>query len=285
VTIRLSQVQSATAEALPEIAALLGRVFPRRRPWAPDLEWQYVRNPDGPARFVNAYTEAGALIAHYALVPTPPLADPPVPLLATYFVINTAVDASAQVPGLMVATARNLFRQMQAEGPVLMLGVGNENSSLGLVRMLGFRSLGRLSLTFHAPGTLPRIQAPRALACDSRRLLWRSRRPFVSAYADPAEGALSVRLRHRGVPLDALLTTGLPPEVVAKLGLPRAAFWAPRLYATFGTEVCGGLAVPDWLRPSPLEYVFRVLGDPTLTEPVARHLAQRRFEFLDFDVV
>jgi hypothetical protein len=28
-----------------------------------------------------------------------------------------------------------------------------------------------------------------------------------------------------------------------------------------------------------------VLGDAALTEPVARHLAARRFEFLDFDVV
>jgi hypothetical protein len=31
--------------------------------------------------------------------------------------------------------------------------------------------------------------------------------------------------------------------------------------------------------------VFRVLGDPALTEPIAQHLAVRRFEFLDFDVV
>ena len=97
--------------------------------------------------------------------------------------------------------------------------------------------------------------------------------------------AQPLALRHRGVPLDALLATGLPQKEIAGLGLPRAASWAPRLYATFGGEIRGGIAVPDWLRPSPLEYVFRVLGDPALVEPVARHLAQRRFEFLDFDVV
>ena len=80
-SIRLSPPAYATAEALPEIAALLQRVFPRERPWAPDLEWQYIRSPAGAARFVNAYSESGALVAHYALVPTPPLAEPPMALL------------------------------------------------------------------------------------------------------------------------------------------------------------------------------------------------------------
>jgi hypothetical protein len=285
VSVRLSPVQVATPEALAEICGLLERVFPRPRAWAPDLAWQYLGNPSGPARFVNAYAESGALLAHYALVPTPPLADSPVPFSATYFALNTAVDPAAQVPGLMVATARTLFRQVQAEGPALLFGVGNENSFQGLVRMLGFRSLGRLSLTFHAPGTLPQIPAPRALACDIEHLVWRTRRPAIRAFGDPSGGALTVRLYHRGMPLDAVLTTGLLPESVDGLGLPRPTPWVPRLYATFGARVRGGLTVPDWLRPSPLEYVYRVLGDPAWAEPVGRHLAERRFEFLDFDVV
>ncbi len=48
----------------------------------------------------------------------------------------------------------------------------------------------------------------------------------------------------------------------------------------------GGLAVPDRIRPSPLEYIVRVLGNPGLLEPVApAYPATRRFELLDFDVV
>jgi hypothetical protein len=43
--------------------------------------------------------------------------------------------------------------------------------------------------------------------------------------------------------------------------------------------------VPERLRPSPLEYIVRVLGDPAALDPVARQLATRRFEFFDFDVV
>jgi hypothetical protein len=285
VSVRLSPPASATVEALPEIAALLERVFPRTRPLAPDLEWQYLKSPAGPARYVNAYAESGDLIAHYALLPTRPLADPPAAFAGTYFSLNTAVDPTARVPGLMVATARALFRQLQGEGSALVLGVANENSFQGFVRMLGFRSLGRLSLTLHAPGTWPASDAPRALAHDLSHLAWRAARPGLVTYGDPARGALTVRLRHRGIPLDAVLSTGLPEEVVGPLALPRAAGWVPRLYAAFGAPVRGGFTVPDRVRPSPLEYVVRVLGDSALIEPVTRHLLARRFEFLDFDVV
>jgi hypothetical protein len=284
-SVELGPARAATAEALPEIVALLERVFPRARPWAPDLEWQYLGNPIGPTRYVNAYAESGSLIAHYALLPTPPLAEPPASFVGTYFAVNTAVDPAAPVPGLMVATARKLFRALEEEGPTLLLGVGNENAAQGLVRLLGFRRLGPLSLTFHPPGTLPRVMAPRALAHQPAHVVWRSHRPAVRAYADPSKGALTVRLRHRGLPLDAVLTTGLPHESVSALELPTIAPWTPRLYAGFGPAARGGMVVPDRLRPSPLEYVVRVLGDKALTEPVARYLAGRRFEFLDFDVV
>jgi len=283
VSIRLSPPAVAEADALPEIAALLSRVFPQERPRGPDLEWQYLRNPAGRARYVNAYAESGALLAHYAVLPSPPLAEPPVQFAGTYFSLNTAVDPGATVPGLMVATARALFRGLQAEGPALVLGVANENSFHGFVRMLGFRPLGRLSLTAHAPGTLPMSDAARALAIDRPYLAWRSARPGVVAYGDARSGALTVRLHHHGIPLDAVLSTGLPTDLVASLGLPRPAPWAPRLYASFG-GVRGGMAVPGRLRPSPLEYIVRVLGAAPV-EVVIGHLATRRFEFLDFDVV
>jgi hypothetical protein len=184
-----------------------------------------------------------------------------------------------------VATGRALFRQLQAEGRTLVLGVANENSFQGFVRMLGFRALGRLSLTIHLPGTLPQVGTARALADDATYLAWRTSRPGLRVAVDPDGGAITVRLRHHGLPLDAVLTTALPRNLAGGLRLPRAAGWVPRLYAASGTRVGGGIPVPDRLRPSPLEYIVRVLGDAALTEPVARHLAARRFEFLDFDVV
>lgn len=284
-SVAISPAMAASAGALPEIARLLDRVFPQERPRMPELEWQYLRNPAGPARYVNAHDETGRLIAHYAVLPTPPPDDPPVAFTATYFSLNTAVDPQARVPGLMVATARALFRQLQLEGPVLVLGVANENSFQGFVRMLGFRSLGRLALTGHAPGVLPRVTVPRALASGPAHLTWRASRPGVAAFAAPDSGAISVRLHYRGLPLDAVLSCGLSPDTVRGLGLPRPAWWVPRLYASFGGPVERGVAVPDRVRPSPLEYIVRVLGDPGLMDLTARFLLARRFEFLDFDVV
>jgi hypothetical protein len=199
--------------------------------------------------------------------------------------LNVAADPAAKVPGLMVATTRALFKHIQADGPALLLGVTNEKSFQGFVRMLGFRRLGPLSLTFHPPGTLPQALVPRALSTNTQQLTWRTRRPGVPASGHRGRGALLARLHHHRIPIDAVLTTGLQPDAIESLGLGDAAVWTPRLYASFGGAVRGGVPVPHRLRPSPLEYVFRVLGDPALTEPMARHLAVRRFEFLDFDVV
>jgi hypothetical protein len=284
-SLRLASPAVAAPEALPEIVALLERVFPRDRPWAPDLEWQYLRNPWGPARYINAYADSGALIAHYGLLPAPPLAEPPVALAGTFLSLNVAADPSATVPGLMVATTRALYRALPSDGPTLVVGITNENSAMGFVRVLGFRSLGRLSLTVHAPGTWPVLHAPRALAANAAHLAWRASRPGVATHGDVRAGGLTVRLHHRGLPLDAVLSAGLENDAVARLSLPRSSRLVPRLYAAFGARVRGGLAVPERLRPSPLEYVCRVFGDASLTEVLSRHLQTRRFEFLDFDVV
>jgi hypothetical protein len=185
----------------------------------------------------------------------------------------------------MVATTRALYRALQVDGPALVVGITNENSALGFVRVLGFRSLGRLSLTVHAPGRWPVVEAPRALATSAAHLAWRTSRPGVTAFGDPRAGAFTVRLHHRGLPLDAVLSSGLPEDTVAPLALPRPSRVVLRLYAGFGARVRGGWAVPEGVRPSPLEYVFRVFGDPSPTEAVEAYLRARRFEFLDFDVV
>jgi hypothetical protein len=56
-------------------------------------------------------------------------------------------------------------------------------------------------------------------------------------------------LRHHGLPLDAVLMTGLAAAELGDLGLSRPAHWVPRLYAGFGAAVKGGIAVPsDFVR-------------------------------------
>ena len=287
--IRLEPPRQAAAAALPEIARLLERAIPRGRPWAPDVEWHYLRNPAGAAWYVNARSDRGDLMAHFAVIPVPALDDPRFDSLPVFFSLNTAVDPGVAVPGLMVATARALFRHLEALHPALVLGVANENSFVGFNRLLGFQPLGRLRLRFFPPFALPRDEPPRALRLDEDVLRWRVSRPDTEMFARPSRGAVLRRIRHRGLPLDAVLTVGLPADVLARLALPggpRSLLRpAPRLYAGFGPPAPGGMPVPERLRPSPLEYIFRPLASGIDRDALGAFLASRRFEFLDFDVV
>jgi hypothetical protein len=288
-TIRLDLPLQATAEALPEIARLLERAIPRGRPWAPDVEWHYLRNPAGVAWYVNARSDQGDLMAHFAVIPVPALDDPRFDSLRVFFSLNTAVHPGVTVPGLMVATARALFRHLESLHPALVLGVANENSFIGFSRLLGFLPLGRLQLRFFAPFALPRDESARALRLDETVLRWRVSRPDTEMFAQPSRGAVLRRIHHRGLPLDAVLTAGLPAGALARLALPggpRSLLRsAPRFYASFGPQRPGGIPVPERLRPSPLEYIFRPLASGIDRDALGAFLASRRFEFLDFDVV
>ncbi len=288
-TIRLDSPLQATAKALPEIARLLERAIPRGRPWAPDVEWHYLRNPAGAAWYVNARSDQGELMAHFAVIPVPALDDPRFDSLRVFLSLNTAVHPGATVPGLMVATARALFRHLESLHPALVLGVANENSFVGFSRLLGFLPLGRLRLRFFPPFVLPRDEPPRALRWDEAVLRWRVTRPQAEVFAQPSRGAVLRRIHHRGLPLDVVLTVGLPAETLARLALPNGPRSllrsAPRLYAGFGPSSPGGMPVPEGLRPSPLEYIFRPLASEIDRNGLGAFLASRRFEFLDFDVV
>jgi hypothetical protein len=288
-TIRLDPPLQATAEALPEIARLLERAIPRGRPWGPDLEWHYLRNPAGAAWYVNARSDQGDLLAHFSVIPTPALDDSRFDSLQVYFSLNTAVDPGVTVPGLMVATARTLFRHLESLHPALILGVANENSFIGFSRLLGFLPLGRLQLRFFPPFALPRNEPPRALRLDEDVLRWRVSRPDTEMFARSSGGAVLRRIRHNGLPLDAVLTVGLSADVLVRLALPAAPRSllrsAPRFYAGFGPMSPGGMPVPERLRPSPLEYIFRPPAPGIDRDALGAFLASRRFEFLDFDVV
>ena len=278
--------ESATGGALPEVADLLGRVFAKPRAWLDDLRWQYLDNPNGPAWFVNARDERGKLVAHYGVAALPPLDDDHFRARRCFLSLNTAVDASAQGKGLFTRTAQSLFAHLQAQAPTIILGVANANSAPGFTRSLGFYHLGRLDLRFYPPFVTPKASAPRLLRLSDEQLRWRVARPGAQVWSTST--ALFARIRHKGLPLDNVLTTGLGADgtagasLAAELSRQAPRVPAARLYATFGASA-HGLPVPDTLRPSPLHYICRPLPDVD-SAPLMNHLAARRFEFVDFDV-
>ena len=287
--LEFSLPERARAEDLGSIAALLAAVFPRPRPWARELEWQYLENPAGRAWIVNACVADGKLLGHYAVLPIPPPDDPRLASLSTYLSLNVAVHPECQTPGIMIALTRSLFQRLQSQGPARVLGVANQNAVAGFTKLLGFRSLGRLSLSIHPPWRLPSAGPPRALKLDPQVLRWRVARPAADTFARRSAGAILRRIGHRGMPLDGVLAVDLPRDSVERLALPERprAFlpFAPRLYASFGDRPGGGLAVPERLRPSPLHYIYRLFGAAELEDQVRDLLSSRRFEFLDFDVM
>jgi GNAT superfamily N-acetyltransferase len=277
-------VERATETALPEIAALLGAVFPRPRSWLADLHWQYLENPDGAAWYVNARNESGELVAHYAVACLPPLDDPRFAARPVYLSLNTAVHPSAQGQGLFRSAATRLFDHLRNVGPSVVLGVANDNSVPGFTRSLGFYRLGRLDLRFFPPGVTPRKTSARALTLDGDRIAWRARRPGYDLRGTGGERGLASRIRHHGLPLDNLLTHSIESEAARMLPpTPRFPSLAPRLYASFGDAPEGGVPVPERLRPSPLHYICRPLPDEDSAALVSFLLA-RRFELVDFDV-
>lgn len=285
--VHLEPPRAAAANDLAEIARLLEVVFRADRDWAEDLAWQYVENPCGPARYVNARSEDGTLVGHYAVIPTPPFGDPRFRHLRPFLSLNTAVHPSAQGKGVFKATASALYAQLRDEAPSVVLGVANANSVNGFLRSLSFASLGELSLKFFFPWQTPRVARPRLLQVDAAYVAWRSGRPGCDYRAIPGAGTLSRTMRRRHVPVEALLSTGLGADLLR--GLPAArqrgarVIGPPRLYACSG-ELRGGIPVPERLRPSPLHLICRVLADAD-GGPLLEHVRATLFEFIDFDVV
>jgi len=281
--IRLDPAATARPQDLPEIADLLEAVFAKERDWRAELPWQYLANPCGPARYVNARAPDGRLVGHYVVIPTPEFADPRFQGLRSYLSLNTAVHPDAQGKGVFKLTARALYQRLQEEGPSVVLGVANANSVKGFLGSLGFAPLGQLGLRFYFPWQTPRVGRPRLLAAGADYLRWRASRPGCAYAAHPEAGVLSRRILHRGVPVAALLSTALDRQALAAVPAGPFPRVAPRLYAASG-ELSGGIPVPERLRPSPLHFICRLLssGDPA---PLFEHVGQSLFEFLDFDVV
>lgn len=284
--IRIEVPTTAKPEDLAEIGNLLRVTFEKDRDWDRELPWQYLDNPCGPAWYVNARSDDGELIGHYAVIPLSSFQDPKFKHYQIFLSLNTAIHPKAQGKGLFKATAGALYAHLQGLGPTVVLGVANANSVMGFTGSLGFYHLGRLTLKFFLPWQSPHLRTDRLLVTDTALLSWRAGRPGTRMLKDSHEGSLSRLVHHKGLPLEGLLIVGAPEDTLTPIRAPnRSPFSAPlRLYASSGQSVAGGIPVPERLRPSPLHYICRVLPDQNAAGLI-NHLNSRRFEFIDFDVL
>jgi GNAT superfamily N-acetyltransferase len=248
------------------------------------LGWRYRDNPAGQVVGADAW-DGERLAAHYVTCPVEARIDGRV--VRGLLSLNTATHPDYQGRGLFTRLAEAAYAAGAAAGYGFVIGVANANSTPGFLRKLAFQDAGRLQA-----GVLPvlprrfseaavqyqgawrtdllrwRLANPdgRYLAARFGDLLgvWaRTHLPFVQCAALlPGEAAaldLGPRLG-RGAPLAASLFLGLEPRI----NLGRQGF----------------MAIPDRLRPSPLNLIWRALEDgvPKALTPGAVAL-----NFLDFD--
>lgn len=270
--------------SLVEYADLFGTCFPgavklRRLDY---LRWLYAHNPAGPMRGFNA-REAGRLVAHYACIPMwLVLGGERVSALLS---LNTATHPDFQGRGLFTRLAEATYDVAAREGVQAVYGVANANSTPGFLRKLGFSQVAQLE----ARVGLGRLRAGDWRAMDRAQfridwnestLLWRTANPAnpVSVHRmddgsdgfSAASGRLALRAWAQLPQIEGLKIVTVPAPLTGRL-------W---LGLTPAESMSGGgyVSIPEWLRPSPLNLIFRGLQGPLTVSA-----DEVFFGFLDFD--
>jgi hypothetical protein len=301
-----------TTAAIAATAALLGDVFPGTRVSRPDyLAWLYEESPFGPVIESNLDDEMGRA-GHYAVVPIAMIRDG-APFEGALS-LNTAVHERARGGGTFLRLANETYVKASRQGIRGVVGVGNANSTHGLVKRLGFEFVTALPATIllPAPGLSAGVRSAWAspaafeqdgVAADLAPLLtvpahgftrlwtpdtlrWRLSDPAAryALHRTPDALAVSCREERHGVGVAILLkafaTAKLPGK--SRRALVRAAcrFHRASIALHVGlNDLAGfrGIALPRRLRERPLNLTYRPLDG----EPCGSSLC--RFEFLDFD--
>ncbi len=260
---------------------LLDRVFGASRKFSADaLAWRYRDNPAGEVVGADAW-DGPRLAAHYVTCPVEAHIDGR--LTKGLLSLNTVTDPDYQGRGLFTRLADATYAQGAAAGYQFVIGVANANSTPGFLRKLGFQDVGRL----HA-GVLarpPRRFGPAAVqyagAWREDLLAWRLANP-AGRYRVARRGDLLAVSAATEVPF--VRCTAFLPDVATSLAVASAAPLAASLFIGLEPRIDlrrhGLLPVPERLRPSPLNLIWRSLGPdaPTRLRPDAVAL-----NFLDFD--
>lgn len=297
---------------LAPTAALLADVFPGKRPGRTDyLEWLYQESPFGEVVETNLDDDRGR-IGHYALVPIVLSVDG-VPRRGALS-LNTAVHERARGGGTFVRLASETLSKAKELGIKAVLGVANANSTPGFVRRLGFELIGPLPVNVLLPSPArtrgfrsgwasdtalsagpiatdlePLLAAP-ASGCarvwSTETLRWRLAAPGARYALHRSREVLAVSCldRRGGVRVAILLkvfaSSPVPGPVRRALVAAACRFHRAPLALHVGrTDLVHfrGIPLPERLRDSPLNLIYRSLEDDPQRASIVR------FEFLDFD--
>ena len=264
---------------------LFSACFPPSSKFSPEsLNWLYKENPDGHVVGFDA-VEGGELAGHYVCIPSQ--AKIAGTTVKTLLSLNTATHPKFQGKGLFTKLAEMTYQAAGAKGVEGVYGIGNANSTPGFVRKLGFQlvqpleakiGVGRLNIDFDV--VAKEAQFERVWTQES--LLWRSCNPCNRVWHSGSNDRLAFHTAAFGnlLPAYAELAphiTSLPRELSRRVASPARLFLGlvPRGSCRFG----GYMDIPQRLRPSPLNMIYRSLT----TQGVALEPGKMSFSFLDFD--
>lgn len=271
------------AAAIAQYCGLFQACFPGSGVFTPAyVTWLYSANPDGHAVGFDAW-EGDTLAAHYVCVPALVEIDgAPVRVLLS---LNTATHPEFQGKGLFTRLAQMTYEAAAGAGFGGVYGVANANSTPGFLRKLGFTLVRPLEARIGVGGLWTR---ERDVAPAFRRtwteasLAWRCANPNNGIKAQVAEDGLRLYAKSVSTILPAyaeLRTAGL----AVPHGMEAGAVSPLRLYLGLQPDVRANYwnyaSIPRRLRPSPLNLIFRALGERTLALDPQRI----EFSFLDFD--
>jgi hypothetical protein len=296
------------ADHIVATSALLEETFPGAG--AGDLaylRWLYDDSPFGPVVETNLDDDQGRA-GHYAIVPVDLSVDGrPVPGALS---LNTAVHERARGGGVFTRLAADTYTSAAERGITTVVGVANANSTPGFIRRLEFTLVTPLpaAVLVPVPGRrrlrsapasdptalqhpeLDRLLTPPATGLTTRwtreSLAWRLRRPGHEYVVHHGPGVLAVStLDQRGAARVAVLLAVFAAEPVPAAtarALVRSASLAHRaplaLHAGVNRNLSlRGVPLPEKLRPSPLNFIYRDLAAGGPAPEIAR------WEFLDFD--
>ena len=275
----------ADASALAHYCALFGACFPGNDKFTPHyLDWLYRANPDGAAIGYDAW-EGERLAAHYVCVPARARINGKE--ARVLLSLNTATHPDFQGRGLFTKLAALTYQagaDQQFDG---CYGVANANSTPGFVRKLGFALVrpldARVGLGRLHTGAAPGEQLSFERNWTGPSLAWRCANPHNPVRYARAKGQWQLHAAALGggrVPAYA----ELPAAGLALAPSSALAGAAPlRLFLGLAPDCASNywnyLSIPQRLRPSPLNLIYRSFAAGAVTlDPAAI-----RFSFLDFD--
>lgn len=277
-----------TDEALARYAQLMRQVFPASAQLdTPYLDWLYRRNPDGLAMGHDAW-DGDTLVAHYACVPCRLRLDGQV--LAALLSLNTATHPAYQGQGLFTRLARQTYADAAAQGYAAVYGVANANSTPGFVGKLGFALVEPVQALLGLATERVDLQALEqhtrlARVWSEASWAWRLACPRNPVLARPAHDGMSCLAPALG---RWLWVQARLPQAPAGVTVPSPSQGGCRsplrlhlgLWPGQGVRHPLALTLPDRLRPSPLNLIYK----PLLPQAPSQVSAGTAFiTFLDFD--